>query len=99
MAARTASSAYSNEVDVFLCPANFTAAFPQDARPFDERMITTADGERPYTDQNRFLSRTPRCWACRPSPPQQAVRLMAFRSAFRSLAHVRRATPQSGSPR
>jgi amidase len=51
MATRAAWTRYFDEVDVFLCPANFTAAFPHDARPFDERTITTPDGERPYTDQ------------------------------------------------
>jgi amidase len=51
MAARAAWSAYFADIDVFLCPVNFTAAFPHDARPFAERTIATPEGERPYTDQ------------------------------------------------
>lgn len=38
---------YFRDVDVFLCPANFTTAAPHDTRPFEERRI----GDRPYTDQ------------------------------------------------
>jgi amidase len=55
-AARAAWSRYFAEVDVFLCPTNFTAAFPHDPRPFDERTIATPDGERPYTDQPFWIS-------------------------------------------
>jgi amidase len=44
-------SRYFAGVDVFVCPTNFTAAFPHDPRPFDERTIATADGERPYAEQ------------------------------------------------
>lgn len=52
MAARAAWSRYFDDVaDVFLCPANFTPAFPHDARPFEERTIATPEGERPYHDQ------------------------------------------------
>jgi amidase len=51
MSARAAWSRYFNEFDVFLCPVNFTAAFPHDTRPFEERMITTPEGPRPYDDQ------------------------------------------------
>jgi len=51
MAARTAWSHYFNEIDVFLCPVNFTPAFVHDTRPFEERTITTPEGERPYNDQ------------------------------------------------
>jgi amidase len=56
MAARTAWSRYFNEIDVFLCPVNFTPAFPHDARPFEQRTITTPDGERPYNDQAFWVS-------------------------------------------
>jgi amidase len=56
MAARAAWSAYFHDVDVFLCPVNFTAAFPHDPRPFDERTIATADSERPYTDQPFWIT-------------------------------------------
>jgi amidase len=51
MAARAAWGRYFEEVDVFLCPANFTAAFPHDPRPFEARTIATPEGERPYADQ------------------------------------------------
>jgi amidase len=56
MAARTAWSRYFNEIDVFLCPVNFTPAFPHDARPFEQRTITTPEGERPYNDQVFWVS-------------------------------------------
>src|SRR5262249_1198833 len=48
---RAAWGHYFEEVDVFLCPTNFTTAFPHDVRPFDERTIATPEGERPYRDQ------------------------------------------------
>jgi amidase len=51
MAARAAWSRYFENVDVFVCPASFTAAFPHDQRPFEQRTITTPEGERPYTNQ------------------------------------------------
>lgn len=56
MVARAAWSAYCSDVDVFWCPVNCTAAFPHDARPFDQRTIATADGERPYTDQPFWIT-------------------------------------------
>jgi amidase len=56
MAARAAWSRYFDEVDVFLCPANFTSAIPHDERPFGERTITTPEGERPYGDQAFWIS-------------------------------------------
>jgi amidase len=51
MAARAAWQRYFRETDVFLCPVNFTAAFPHDARPFAQRSIKTPEGERPYDSQ------------------------------------------------
>ena len=51
MAARAAWSRYFGDVDVFVCPANFTPAFPHDTRPFDERTVPTPEGERPYSNQ------------------------------------------------
>jgi amidase len=51
MAARAAWGRYFDDVDVFLCPTNFTAAFPHDPRPFEARTIATPEGERPYADQ------------------------------------------------
>jgi amidase len=56
MAARAAWSRYFNEIDVFLCPVNFTPAFPHDTRPFEERTITTPEGQRPYNDQTFWVS-------------------------------------------
>jgi amidase len=56
MAARIAWSRYFDHVDVFVCPANFTAAFPHDARPLDERTIATPDGPRPYRDQPFWIA-------------------------------------------
>jgi amidase len=56
MSARAAWSRFFTGVDVFLCPANFTPAFPHDMRPFDERTITTPEGARPYTNQPFWIS-------------------------------------------
>jgi amidase len=55
-AARAAWSRYFGGIDVFVCPTNFTAAFPHDPRSFDQRTIATADGERPYTDQPFWIA-------------------------------------------
>jgi amidase len=56
MSARAAWGRYFEGVDVFLCPANFTPAFPHDSRPFPERKITTPEGERPYDSQTFWIS-------------------------------------------
>ncbi len=56
MAARAAWSRYFDDIDVFVCPANFTPAFPQDTRPFAQRTITTPEGERPYDNQAFWVS-------------------------------------------
>jgi amidase len=56
MAARAAWSRYFGEVDVFLCPATFTPAFPHDTRPFEQRTIATPEGERPYGDLAFWVS-------------------------------------------
>jgi len=56
MAARAAWSRYFTDIDVFVCPANFTPAFPHDTRPFEERTITTPEGERPYDKQAFWIS-------------------------------------------
>jgi amidase len=56
MAARAAWSAYFSTTDVFLCPVNFTPAFPHDPRPFGERTIATTAGERPYSDQPFWIA-------------------------------------------
>jgi amidase len=56
MAARAAWNRYFGDIDVFLCPANFTPAFPHDARPFEQRTITTPEGERPYDNQAFWVS-------------------------------------------
>jgi amidase len=56
MASRAAWSRYFDDVDVFLCPANFTPAFPHDSRPFGERTVSTPEGERPYDRQPFWIS-------------------------------------------
>jgi amidase len=61
MAARAAWGRYFQDVDVFLCPVSFTAAFPHDPRPFQDRTIATPEGERPYGDQV--------FWAAQPALP------------------------------
>jgi amidase len=42
---------YFEDVDVFVCPASFTTAFPHDNRPFDDRTIITSYGEQRYDAQ------------------------------------------------
>jgi amidase len=57
MAARAVWNRYFNDIDVFLCPANFTPAFPHDTRPFEQRTIATPESEeRPYNDQAFWVS-------------------------------------------
>jgi amidase len=56
MAVRAAWSDYFEPNDVFVCPTNFTPAFPHDARPFDERTIATPDGQRPYAQQPFWIA-------------------------------------------
>lgn len=52
MAARAAWQRYFADIDVFLCPVNFTTAFPHDGRPFEERTV----GGRSYQDQSFWIS-------------------------------------------
>jgi amidase len=57
MASRAAWNRHFDDVaDVFLCPVNITPAFPHDSRPFEERTITTPEGERTYNDQAFWVS-------------------------------------------
>jgi len=56
MAARQAWDDYFRDVDVFLCPSNFTPAFPHDTRPFSDRTVSTPDGDRPYDSQPFWVS-------------------------------------------
>jgi amidase len=56
MASRAAWGRYFGDVDVFLCPVNFTPAFPHDSRPFCQRTIDTPEGERPYDSQPFWIS-------------------------------------------
>jgi amidase len=56
MAAREAWGRYFGEVDVFLCPVNFTPAFPHDPRPFEERTVPTPEGPRRYDEQPFWIS-------------------------------------------
>ncbi|GAA1561092.1 amidase family protein [Kribbella sancticallisti] len=52
MRTRATWQRYFDDVDVFLCPTSFTAAFPHDDRPFEERTI---DGT-PYAAQGFWIS-------------------------------------------
>lgn len=52
MSIRAAWQDYHRDVDVFLCPVNFTTAIPHDDRPFEQRRVATTSGHRPYTDQS-----------------------------------------------
>ena len=56
MASRAAWARYFGDVDVFLCPANFTPAFPHDHRPLEQRTIATPEGERLYDKQPFWVS-------------------------------------------
>lgn len=56
MTARAAWADYHQDVDAFLCPVNFTAAFPHDDRPFGERTIVTPEGGRAYSAQPFWIS-------------------------------------------
>ena len=56
LAMRAAWADYFEEIDVFLCPSNFTPAFRHDNRPFDERTIATPEGRRAYTDQPFWIA-------------------------------------------
>jgi amidase len=56
MSSRAAWGRYFNDFDVFLCPTNFTPAFPHDSRPFEQRTISTPEGERPYDNQPFWIS-------------------------------------------
>lgn len=56
MAARAAWGRHFDNVDVFVCPTNFTPAFPHDDRPFDQRTISTPEGARPYDNQPFWVS-------------------------------------------
>ena len=56
MAARAAWARHFRDVDVFLCPVNFTPAFRHDPRPFDQRTVSTSEGERPYDAQPFWIA-------------------------------------------
>jgi amidase len=56
MAVRAAWQRYFDDVDVFVCPTNFTAAFEHDHRPFGERMVNTPDGARRYDEQAFWIT-------------------------------------------
>ena len=55
-ALRAAWADYFDEIDVFLCPSNFTAAFPHDDRPFEQRTIATPEGPRAYIEQGFWVA-------------------------------------------
>lgn len=52
MAARAAWDRYFSEVDVFLCPTAFTAAFPHP----EHHVITTAEGDRSYNELGFWIA-------------------------------------------
>jgi amidase len=56
MSARAAWADYFADIDVFLCPTNFTAAFPHDDRQFEARTVLTPEGERPYGEQPFWIT-------------------------------------------
>ncbi|WP_222853403.1 amidase family protein [Fodinicola acaciae] len=56
MAARAAWTRYFADIDVFVCPTNFTTAFPHDQRPFDARVISTTTGPRAYLEQPFWIA-------------------------------------------
>jgi amidase len=56
MATRAAWHRYFEQVDAFVCPTNFTAAFPHDPRPIEQRTVSTSHGEQPYTNQPFWIS-------------------------------------------
>src|SRR5262249_49098731 len=60
MSARGTWDRYFNDMDVFLCPTNFTPAFPHDSSPLEERWITTPEGERSYGNQPFWISHASR---------------------------------------
>lgn len=56
MQARATWARYFEDIDIFLCPINFTTAFPHDDRPIDQRVITTDEGDRRYDEQTFWIA-------------------------------------------
>ena len=57
LAYRAQWQAYFNQVDVFLSPVAFTAAFPHDhSEPQDQRTIATSAGPRHYMDMLNWIA-------------------------------------------
>jgi amidase len=57
LAYRAQWQAYFNQVDVFLSPVAFTAAFPHDhSEPQDQRTIATSAGPRHYSDVLNWIA-------------------------------------------
>jgi amidase len=57
LAYRAQWQAYFNQVDVFLSPVAFTAAFPHDhSEPQDQRTIATSAGPRQYMDMLNWIA-------------------------------------------
>lgn len=57
LAYRAQWQAYFNQVDVFLSPVAFTAAFPHDhSEPQDQRTIATSAGPRHYVDMLNWIA-------------------------------------------
>lgn len=97
MAARAAWQRYFSEIDVFVCPVNFTPAFPHDSRAFDERTITTPEGERPYDSQPFWIAHAS-LPACPPWPRPSAAHRTGCPWARRCWARSTKTTHQSPLP-
>jgi amidase len=54
--ARAAWQSYFRDYDAFLMPTAFVTAFPHDTRPPMQRTLSTANGERPYTDLDGWIA-------------------------------------------
>jgi len=56
IAVREAWRRYFREFHAFLCPVNFTPAFPHDPSPFEQRVVPTPDGPRRYDEQPFWIT-------------------------------------------
>jgi amidase len=54
--AQDAWQQYFRELDAFLTPTAFVAAFPHDASPQAQRRLQTPEGERPYSDMMGWVA-------------------------------------------
>ena len=54
--ARAVWQQYFRQYDAFLMPAAFISAFPHDSRPSAQRRLQTPEGERDYSDLERWIA-------------------------------------------